>query len=95
MYGIIDTQTGPGSSVGIETGYGLDGLGIESRWGRDIPPVQTGPGAYTVSCKMGTGSFPWVKCDRGVLLTTHPPIVPRSWKSRALTLPTLWATPGL
>jgi hypothetical protein len=26
---------GPGSSVGIETGYWLDGPGIESRWGRD------------------------------------------------------------
>jgi hypothetical protein len=23
-------------SVGIETGYGLDGPGIESRWGRDV-----------------------------------------------------------
>jgi hypothetical protein len=29
--------SGPGSSVSIATGYGLDGLGIESRWGRDIP----------------------------------------------------------
>jgi hypothetical protein len=29
--------SGPGSSVGITTGYGLDGLGIESRWGRDFP----------------------------------------------------------
>jgi hypothetical protein len=28
---------GPGSSVGIATGYGLDGPGIESRWGRDFP----------------------------------------------------------
>jgi hypothetical protein len=28
---------GPGSSVGKATGYGLDGLGIESRWGRDFP----------------------------------------------------------
>jgi len=28
---------GPGSSVGITTGYGLDGPGIESRWGRDFP----------------------------------------------------------
>ena len=27
---------GPGSSVGIATGYGLDGPGIESRWGRDF-----------------------------------------------------------
>ena len=29
--------TGPGSSVGIATGYGLDGPGIESQWGRDFP----------------------------------------------------------
>ena len=28
---------GPGSVVGIETGYGLDGPGIESRWRRDFP----------------------------------------------------------
>ena len=28
---------GPGSSVGIVTAYGLDGPGIESRWGRDFP----------------------------------------------------------
>jgi len=28
---------GPDSSVGIATGYGLDGPGIESRWGRDFP----------------------------------------------------------
>jgi hypothetical protein len=28
---------GPGSSVGIATGYGLDGPGIEARWGRDFP----------------------------------------------------------
>ena len=25
------------SAVGIATRYGLDGPGIESRWGRDIP----------------------------------------------------------
>jgi len=29
--------SGPGSVVGITTGYGLDGPGIESRWGRDFP----------------------------------------------------------
>jgi hypothetical protein len=29
--------TGPGSSVRIAIGYGLDGPGIESRWGRDFP----------------------------------------------------------
>ena len=36
---------------------------------------------------MGTGSFPGVKCGRGVLLTTHPLLVPWSWKSRAIPLP--------
>ena len=30
-------SSGPGSSVGIATGYGLDGPGIESRWGREFP----------------------------------------------------------
>jgi len=49
----------PGSVVGIATGYGLDGPGIESRWGaRFSTPVQTGPGAHPASCTMGTGSFP-------------------------------------
>ena len=47
------------------------------------------------SCKMGIGSFLGVKCGRGVLLTTHPLLVSRSWKNRATPLPTLWATPGL
>jgi hypothetical protein len=32
MY-VLLTVCGPGSSVGIATGYGLDGPGIESRWG--------------------------------------------------------------
>ena len=44
---------------------------------------------------MSTGSFPRVKCGRGMLLTTQPLLVPRSWKSRAIPLPTLWATPAL
>jgi hypothetical protein len=49
----------PGSSVGIATGYGLDGPGIESRVGaRFSAPVQTGPEAHPASCTMGTGSFP-------------------------------------
>ena len=41
------------------------------------------------------GLAPGVKCGRGALLTTHPFLVPRSWKSRAIPVPTLWATPGL
>jgi hypothetical protein len=31
------TLSGPGSVVGIANGYGLDGPGIESRWGQDFP----------------------------------------------------------
>ena len=50
-------------------------------------------GAHLASCKVGTGSFPGVKYGRGVLPTTHPLLVPRSWMSRAVPLPTLWATP--
>ena len=92
---ILYSTGGPGSSVGIATELRAGRSGIESRWGQDFPPVQTGPGAHPGSCAMGTGSFPGIKCGRGVLLTTHPLLVPRSWKSRAIPLPTLWATPGL
>jgi len=70
---------GSGSVVGIATGYGLDGLGIESRWeARFSAPVQTGPGTHPASCTMGTGSFPRVKSGRGVTLTPHPLLVPWS-----------------
>jgi hypothetical protein len=48
-----------GSVVGIAIGYGLDGPGIESRWGEIFSaPEQTGPGAHPASCTMGTVSFP-------------------------------------
>ena len=68
----------PGSSVCIATAYGLDGLVIESRWeARFSAPVQTGPEADPASCTMGTGSFPGVRCSRGVTLTPHT-LVPRS-----------------
>jgi hypothetical protein len=49
-------RCGPVSVVGIATGYGLDGLRIESRWGaRFSAPVQTDPGDHPASCTMGTG----------------------------------------
>ena len=41
-------------------------------------PVQTGPEAHPASCTMGTGSFPGLSCDRGVTLTHHSLLVPRS-----------------
>jgi hypothetical protein len=69
----------PGSSVGIATGYGLDGPGIESRWGRDFPHLsRPALGLHPVSCTMGTGSFPGVESGQGVTLTPHPLLVPRS-----------------
>ena len=36
MY-LLEALSGPGSSVGIATGYGLDSPDIESRWRRDFP----------------------------------------------------------
>ena len=33
---LVPCPLGPGSVVGIATGYGLDGPGIESRWGGEI-----------------------------------------------------------
>jgi hypothetical protein len=50
---------GPGSSVGIATGYGLDGPRIESRWdARFFAPVQTGPGGPPSLLYNGYWVFP-------------------------------------
>ena len=73
------SKCGPGSVVGIATAYWLEGPGIESRLGaRFSALVQTGPEAHTASCTVGTGSFPGVRYGRGVTLTPHPLLVPRS-----------------
>jgi hypothetical protein len=71
-FNVILAYTGRDSSVGIATGYGLDGAGIEFRWGaRFSAPFQTGPGTHPASYTMGTGSFPGVKRPgRGA---DHPP----------------------
>ena len=83
---------GPGSVVGIATGYGLDGPGIKIPVGaRFSAPVQTGPGAHPASCTMGTVSFPGVKSGRCVALTPHTLLVPWSRKSRAIPRLALWA----
>ena len=84
-YFIHYAWTGPRSSVGIAT---------ELRAGRSGDRIPVGPWGPPSSCTIGTGSFPGVKYGRGVLLTTHPLLVQRSWKSTAIPLPTLWATTG-
>jgi len=63
-----------GSVVGIATGYGMDGPGIESRWGAKFSaPVQTGPGVHPASRAMGTGSFPGGKGRPGRDADPSPP----------------------
>jgi len=88
-------KRGPGSSVGIVTDYGLDCP--ESNPGGDEIFRSSRPalGPTQPLVKWVPGLSPGVRCGRSVLLTTHPLLVPRSWKSRAIPLPTLWATPGL
>jgi len=74
---------GPDISVSIATGYGLDGPGIEPRWGARLSaPVQTGPGAHPASCTMGTGSFQGGKERPGPDADHSPPssaVVMKGW----------------
>jgi len=68
-------SVGRDSSVGIATRYGLDGPGIESRWGaRFSAPVQTGPGPHPASYTVGTRSLSRVKAA----VTLHRPPTPPS-----------------
>jgi hypothetical protein len=48
------------STVGEATRCGLDGPGIESRWGLGFPhaPLQTSHGAHTASYTKGTEGIP-------------------------------------
>ena len=75
---------GPGSSVGIATGYELDGPGIESRWGRDFSRLSRPALGPTQPPVQGYRVLPGVKSGRGVGLTPHPLLVPWSRKNTPL-----------
>ena len=69
---LLNYNVGRDISVGIATRYGLDGPGIESRWGvRFSAPVQSGPDANPASYTTGTWSFQEVKRPRSGV--DHPP----------------------
>jgi hypothetical protein len=68
-----NSSGGPSSSVGIATGYGLDGPGIESRWEREFPHLSRPALGPTHN-----GSFPGVESGRGVTLTPYLLLMPRS-----------------
>ena len=70
--------SGAYSVVGIATGYGLDGPGIESRWGRDFPHLSRAALEPTQPPVQWVAGFsPGVKSGRGLTLTPHPLLV--SW----------------
>ena len=86
---------GPGSSVGTVTAYGLDGPGSNPGGDEIFRPSRPALGSTQPPVIWLPGLSRGLKYGRSVLLTTHLLLVPRSWKSRAIPLPTLWATPGL
>jgi hypothetical protein len=85
IYSLYDMTRSRGSSGSIVSDYGLDNRAIEVRSAAGAEDfssnlcVQTGSGAHPASCTMGTGGpSPGLKRGRGVMLTTHPHLVPRS-----------------
>ena len=77
---------GPGSAVGIATGYGLDGPGIESRWGRDFPHCPYRPWGPPSLLYNGYRVFPGGKERPGRDADPSSLLVPWSRKSKFIPL---------
>jgi hypothetical protein len=69
---VIIFVAGRDSSVGIATRYGLDGLGIESRWWRDFQHTSRPTLGLTQSPIQWVPGHSRGESGRGVELTTHP-----------------------
>ena len=90
----IYIYSGLGSSVVIETDYGLGILGSNS--GRDkVFRQKYWPWGPTSLLYNGYCVFPGGEERSGRAADHSPLLVPRSWKSSAVPLHTLWATPCL
>jgi hypothetical protein len=88
FFNLQKLHCGPGSSVGIATGYGLHDPGIESRWERDFPHLSRpalGPTQPPVQWVPGLSRG--VERGRGVTLTPQPLLVSRSEKRVDYTSP--------
>jgi hypothetical protein len=72
------TWLGPGISVGIATGYGLEGPGIESRWGEFFRTCPDRPSVPTSLRYDGYRVFPGCRKRPGRNADTSPLLVPRS-----------------
>ena len=83
---------GPGSSVGVVTGYGLDGPGIESQWGQDFADRPWSPPIHLYN---GYRDFPGGKEWPGHDAAPHQLLVPWSNKGGAIPLLPLRAVQSL
>ena len=85
-------MVGRDSSIGIATGYGLDGTVIETRWRRDFPRLSRPALGPTQLPSQWVPGLSWgINSVRGVTMTSHRLLVPWSRKSRAIPLPPLSA----
>ena len=59
------------SSAGIATGYGPDGPGMESRWGRDFPQMSRPALRHTQPTVQWVLGLIWGYNSQGVTLNPH------------------------
>jgi hypothetical protein len=83
------------SIVSIVTRYGLEGPGIESRWGEIFHTYPDWLWGSPSLLYNGYRVFPGGKGGRGLMPTTHPLLAPRLRKSWAIPPLTLWVLLGL